>query len=422
MIYDSIKKQTIPTDDELAYEFCKKHPNIRYGLNNFQEYQTETGHYVLIDVKMIRKLVLQLLIQNKNKKIRPNKNRISSVVSLLESILFIEDAKWLYHNGFLNLENGVLEIATRKLLPHSPSFFFLEVLPYNYDPQAKMPDFWFLKTILKDERILVQEFLGNCLTEQTDHELSLFLLGPPASGRSTLLKCVQFVLGNRAIVLSLRDLMGSQFNRELIVGKTLVYSTETPNYNINIIDLLSAMISGEPILVEKKYEHPYSYRPYAKYIFAMNELPLINAHNHGLKRRILIIETHTEIPEDERNPQKRNLTKKELAGTLNWMLEGLQRLETRGNFEIPDVTKIRTEEYFSTFSLPKIVLEFIELKCEKSQDYEIQSQILFDNFQNWLRFEQLPNISIKKFNQIMNYLGFDQLKRSKQFWQGIKLK
>jgi putative DNA primase/helicase len=41
------------------------------------------------------------------------------------------------------LSNGLLTIATRKLIPHTPAYFSPHVLPFEYDPTAPRPARWF---------------------------------------------------------------------------------------------------------------------------------------------------------------------------------------------------------------------------------------------------------------------------------------
>src|SRR5262249_38970517 len=42
---------------------------------------------------------------------------------------------------FVSLQNGILEVQTGRLLPHSPDWFSFNCLPFDYDPQAQCPEF-----------------------------------------------------------------------------------------------------------------------------------------------------------------------------------------------------------------------------------------------------------------------------------------
>ena len=44
-------------------------------------------------------------------------------------------------SGFLNCNNGVLDVKANAMLPHSPDFFFKYVLKHDYNPDAKCPVF-----------------------------------------------------------------------------------------------------------------------------------------------------------------------------------------------------------------------------------------------------------------------------------------
>ena len=60
---------------------------------------------------------------------------INGVTALLKLDLAVK--KWDESTGLLPLLNGVLDLKTKKLLPHSPSNRLTWCLPYEYNPLAK---------------------------------------------------------------------------------------------------------------------------------------------------------------------------------------------------------------------------------------------------------------------------------------------
>ncbi|MCK5231354.1 MAG: hypothetical protein KAR13_13865, partial [Desulfobulbaceae bacterium] len=69
--------------------------------------------------------------------------------------------------NLINCKNGMLDIKTWELLPHSPEYYSTIQMPVNYDPDAKCRRFLrFLREIelRKSERIFLRKFLGAALS------------------------------------------------------------------------------------------------------------------------------------------------------------------------------------------------------------------------------------------------------------------
>ena len=99
---------------------------------------------------------------------------------------------------------------------------------------------------------------------------------------------------------------------------------------------LKAVVSGDPITVERKHRDSYTVRPTAKLLFLGNELPPFFDRSNGIWRRLLIVPFHNVIPEAEREADlARRILREEGSGVLNWALAGLQRLTARGGFQEP---------------------------------------------------------------------------------------
>ncbi len=124
--------------------------------------------------------------------------------------IFVDHDKWDANPDLL--PNGVLKISNRELLPHSPNYYFTTWLPYHYDPQAECPTYLsVLERAIPDEMEFFQEFAGYALTSDTRHEIAIWLVGPPASGKSTALLGLETMLGPRAGTLGLKEIERSRF-------------------------------------------------------------------------------------------------------------------------------------------------------------------------------------------------------------------
>lgn len=196
----------------------------------------------------------------------------------------------------------------------------------------------YLKTSLPDEKVreLVQEYIGYTLTGNTKFQTAQLWIGSGSNGKSVLLNIVR-ALHAKPVAMELDKLDG--FARAAIVGASLVACDETPKGKINQ-QTLKKLISGGVVDVTPKYCQPFSYQPTAKWIICANHLPSLSDHSDGWWRRLHVIEWNVQVKGmniiadlDQR------IIDTELGIVLDWALAGLQRLQKRNHFHIPDVVE-----------------------------------------------------------------------------------
>src|SRR5205807_1678972 len=95
--------------------------------------------------------------------------------------------------------NGLLDVGSGELVPHTPDYFGLYCLPYDFDPNAGCPG-WeqAVGRICGGDPELVallQQWFGYCLTTSTDEQRFLVLVGEGANGKSTLIGGLLAVVG-----------------------------------------------------------------------------------------------------------------------------------------------------------------------------------------------------------------------------------
>ena len=237
----------------------------------------------------------------------------------------------------VNLKNGVLNLETMELTPHSMENGFRYCLPYDYDPLAKAPFFEnFLIQIMKGRTDLIQvilEFFGYCLSsEDCWAHKSMIFTGEGSNGKSTLMDVLKEVAGKANYsTLTFKDI-NNEASRRMIDGKLFNLSEETPTYAIMESSLYKNMISGGEITVKMLYKQPYAIKNKAKIIFAANELPRTKDTSRGFFRRLLIVPFDKLFEGDNKDPFIKEKLLTELPGILNLILEGHKRLREQKRF------------------------------------------------------------------------------------------
>ena len=238
----------------------------------------------------------------------------------------------------VNFLNGTLHIKPNGeyvLTDSNPDDMITYVLPYNYDPNATCEIFdTYLNRVLPDQekRTVLAEFIASCFTNHK-HEKVLILYGTGANGKSVLLEVVTALFGTENIgshtLESLTDKSG--YYRGQLGDCLLNYSGEISTH-LNA-DEFKKLASREKISARFPYGRPFTIENYARLAFNCNELPEAEDTSEGFFRRFLIIEFDQYIREEERDRElHKKIINSDLAGVMNWVLAGLQRLTQQGRF------------------------------------------------------------------------------------------
>jgi P4 family phage/plasmid primase-like protien len=407
-----------PTHDELRDRWISDSPYYAHGLGDWRRY--EAGTWPTVPETSVKAEISGVIEDAKPEGIKPTASILASVTELTRIRIFVPDERWDADSDILVCKNGALRISTGELELHRPEHYATSAVPYKYSPKARTVG-WdhFISTTLPVAAAFLQEFAGYALTTDMSHEIAVWLYGPPGSGKSTFLAGLQAMLGHRAGILGLADLERSRFTLADLPGKTLVVASEQPSSYLASTNTLNAIISGEPLQVERKYRDPFTVIPRAKVCWAMNELPRVADANSGLFRRVKVV-AFPELPENQRDPEVKRLIEAEGAGILNWALKGLDRLNRRGHFEIPEGVQDATKQFRERNDVPAL---FVEDRCTRGDDFEVQAARLYREYKYWCDENGHRPQSSTRVADDWRRLGFERRRtKSGTVYRGLRVK
>lgn len=162
----------------------------------------------------------------------------------------------LCQTGLVPLRNGLLELKTRQLLPHSPEYGNRWSLPYDYDPEATAePIVEFLAERLggSDRLRLLRAWLALLLRGIRPKQF-VELVGESDTGKSTICNLISALLGTENTVSADLQRLEDKHNRfetYRLRGKRLVIIPEAHKYS-GSLEVLKSLTGGDLISAEIK--------------------------------------------------------------------------------------------------------------------------------------------------------------------------
>ena len=261
------------------------------------------------------------------------------------------------HPGWLNLDNGTLDLETSELRRPECADRITYCLPLAWNRQAGCPQFWSLLRHVAGENMDVARYLvkllGYSLLGDNREQVIVFIAGPTASGKSKLLHIVAEVLGPLAhvsqsdLICVVRHGQRNARRENSIRGVRFVAITETSRHLV-IDEAQLKRLTGEPVIGVDQHYSKREIETRVTYLIwvATNNMPTLTNYDEALRRRIIVLPGGASIPEhlqDELIDKK--ILEAEREGILNLLIWGCQLYLAEHHLEMPDAVRFETERY-----------------------------------------------------------------------------
>jgi len=334
----------------------------------------------------------------------PNRKKIGDLLEALAAITIlaadIDQPIWLDGRStgtIVAVANGLLEVETRHLLPHSAQFFNHTAVPFDYEPNAPQPKRWldFLDALWPDEPTAIDvlgEWFGYVISGRLDLHKIFVMVGPTRGGKGVIARIETALLGKKNVAGPTLSSFGNEFGLEPLIGKSLAIISDTrsgggKNSPVVVERLLS--ISGEDTLtVNRKYKGAWTGKLPDRLHIISNELPRLGDASSAIVGRLVLLLTTRSWLGKEDYELETDL-RKELSGILNFSLDGLQRL-TGDNENHFTRFKAADEAITQMRDLASPVGAFVREKCVLGSDEEVDVDTLYDAYKSWCEVCEYP--------------------------------
>ena len=205
---------------------------------------------------------------------------------------------------YINLQNGLYNIKTRKLEPHSPSVYSTIQLPIEYDPSKTASPLFdaYLDNLcdgVEYKKQFLLEYMGACLSNVPGKKFkkSLFMFGEGDTGKSIIKSLTEMLLGEGNYMgIDLRQLE-ARFGSGSIFGKRLVGSADVSFMIIAELNVFKQATGGDSIQGEHKCKDKFEFSYDGLFWFCMNRLPKFGGDDgEWVYKRIILFTARTRFP------------------------------------------------------------------------------------------------------------------------------
>jgi putative DNA primase/helicase len=246
------------------------------------------------------------------------------------------------------LRNGLFDLTTAALDDPDPRFFNLNGIAASYDGTAECPNWLkFLAEVFPDDQESIdclQEMFGYLLEVDNSLQKIFVLIGEKRSGKGTIKKVLDVLLGSAAISTSLTDL-GGAFGLEPLIGHSVAIVPDArlgthadPNA---IVERLLTISGADNPSVPRKNKTNFK-GPFApRFVLLMNQwIPVLDTSGALATRLIPLRFLVSFEGREDKDLFVRDLAP-EIDGIFRWAWRGWMNLYHRGDnqpphFMVPD--------------------------------------------------------------------------------------
>jgi putative DNA primase/helicase len=375
------------------------------------------SHWVEIEYRAVLALLYKFtehaVYSQENKLVAWNANRrkIGDLFEALGAILLlaseIDQPCWIdgrKSGTVVAVANGLLDVASRELHPHTPLYFNQTAVPFDYDERAVTPTRWikFLDELWPQEPEAVDvlgEWFGYVISGRLDLHKILLMVGPTRGGKGAIARALTALVGRQNVAGPTLNSLGGDFGLAPLIGKPLAIISDArfaaKSANIVVERLLS--ISGEDTLtVNRKYKDQWTGKLPSRLHVISNELPKLgDASTAVVGRIVLLMLTRSWLGKEDHKLEQ--LLHQELPAILNWSLEGLKRLDTNDN----RFTRLESadEAIVAMRDLASPVAAFVREMCQVDPTKEVAVEQLYDAYKSWCETNEHPKATQQVFGR-----------------------
>lgn len=241
----------------------------------------------------------------------------------------------------LAMGNGLLDLQTRELVPHTPELLNTYALGFDYDPGASCPR-WerFIAEVFAHDAKgaeMLQQWFGYVVSGDMSQQKGLILIGSGRNGKGVITRVLQQLMGTCNVVGTNLQHLGKDFGLENLIDRPLAVIGDarlSPKGTETVVQSLLSIIGQDPLSVNRKNKEFWQGTLPTRIMISTNEVPRLLDASGAVVNRFLLLELVLSFKGKEDRSLEPALAR-ELPGIFNWALQGLESLQQQGRFTVP---------------------------------------------------------------------------------------
>jgi putative DNA primase/helicase len=385
-------------------------------------YWTRTEAEAAVDRAIIETLVARMGAAARDKqesdvlrKFVPSAGHVRGAKYLLTSIVSASPDNFDANPDLLNCKNGVVDLRTGELTPHSSAQRFLHCTTADYKPDADQTIWgaWLAGAVGLEMESWLQLAVGYSLTGHTREEIMFYLFGPPRSGKGTFTETLLTVLGEPLgsvisfhLLTAQREVDSQNFALAPLHGARFVAASESNQYERFNEAKVKTVTGGDTIQVAYKHKDPFNYRPKYKIFLSSNQPVNADPDDDAVWGRIRLVEfPHSYLGTEDKALKYDMRSRGVLEGVLAWAVEGAMKWYALGRAGLPELDRSRQVKAGHRAELDN-VQAWLDENCTPATEAFTAYRLLYTSYADWCKANGVEPKKQKGFSQSLITKGY----------------
>lgn len=273
---------------------------------------------------------------------------------LCTDLKYISIEKMNDNENLINFENGILDLSSKKMFPHSSKLLMDIQIPCAYIENVPSPETHYFDKFLDnftcgDEALkkLILQCIGKAISNSPGYleKIAFLFIGPGNTGKTLFKLLLTELIGpENCSSIDLKDLE-KPFSKIQLLNKRIAGTNDLSSMKISSLDSFKQLTGGDYINDAYKGMDAIDFRFKGLLILAGNKLPVFSGdRGDWVYDRMIIIPCNGVVPPEKRNNHllKDLLTEKEYIVSL--AINALYDVIKNG-YDVPDVCIKLRESY-----------------------------------------------------------------------------
>lgn len=395
--------------DSLYFKFVKDS-----NLGSILIYVYNNGYYQLMNENEFKGMIMQYI---------PSEIRKSKDVDEVFKLLLMEndcygDINDLNSNrDYINFKNGLLNLNTLEIEPHTPDMMFTIQIPVDYKPLDECEYgevFEDYMNFLVGNDVIMKNVLLECMGLVISNipgfitKKCVLMVGAKDCGKTQIKKLLTELIGIQYVSsMELEKMNDSRFGTSDLYNKRLVGSNDMQYTSVSDMGIFKQLTGGDSVNIEFKGRGAFSYVFTGLIWFLANDFPMFSGKKgKEIYERFLIIPCKNIVPKNKQDPDLINKMLLEKEYIVSLCIKHLLNLRKRKfKFIESDAMRQSMEEYEKmNNSLLQFVCEYCDIDDDLNKENRLNFASFKKNYQIWCRDLGIKPMRVGK-EEIEYYLG-----------------